>query len=145
MAQFQRGWWRPAAVISSAAFVAVLSTAPINALAEEAGVSDEASKSANEQVIPAEEQETGLKASSESQDAAGTEEKVTASTKADASAADSTAASNDTKVDEPKTDASTTENAKADSSKSDTSTKDGSKVDSASARIKRSESIVASE
>lgn len=131
MAQFQRGWWRPAAVISSAAFVAVLSTAPINALAEEAGVSDEASKSANEQVIPAEEQETGLKASSESQDAAGTEEKVTASTKADASAADSTAASNDTKVDEPKTDASTTENAKADSSKSDTSTKDGSKVDSA--------------
>lgn len=50
MAQFQRGWWRPAAVISSAAFVAVLSTSPINALADEAGVSDDGQNAVNEQV-----------------------------------------------------------------------------------------------
>ena len=51
MAQFERGWWRPAAVISSAAFVAVLSSAPVNALADEVSATDDAQKAAVEQVI----------------------------------------------------------------------------------------------
>lgn len=132
MAQFQRGWWRPAAVISSAAFVAVLSTAPINALAEEAGVSDEASKSANEQVVPAEEQETELKASADSQDTAKAEETVSSSAKSDASTSDADgSAAGDSKVEKPETDASKAEDTKADSSKSDASAKDDSKVEAA--------------
>ena len=51
MAQFERGWWRPAAVISSAAFVAVLSSAPVNALAEEVPATDDAPKAVVEQVV----------------------------------------------------------------------------------------------
>lgn len=51
MAQFERGWWRSAAVISSAAFVAVLSSAPVNALADEVSATDDASKAAVEQVV----------------------------------------------------------------------------------------------
>ena len=51
MAQFERGWWRPAAVISSAAFVAVLSSAPVNALADEVSATDGTPKAAVEQVV----------------------------------------------------------------------------------------------
>lgn len=51
MAQFERGWWRPAAVISSAAFVAVLSSAPVNALADEVSATDDTPKAAVEQVV----------------------------------------------------------------------------------------------
>lgn len=60
MAQFSRGWWRPAAVISSAAFVAVLSGTPVNALADDAVVSNGTKEAVAESVVEAVEQATDI-------------------------------------------------------------------------------------
>ena len=103
MAQFQRGWWRPAAVISSAAFVAVLSTSPINALAEEASSADGAQDAVNEQLaLPEETNEPSEKATgAESSSAVDETEKNATLPESEDKVSESDDSADEPKVEEP--------------------------------------------